>query len=209
MWHRTVPCLTACPLHPSGSLMAATSRSAVDLALPKLLSAAGAGLQQCYNCGAYDDHQAEEWRPLGSRTCCAHQVCLERSACLSTNSPGPVKAGSWLRAQPYDYLCNPGTLCCRECIRLIKELDAPVEFIVFPTFAYGMLAHLCLLSLWQGIDGCQASLCISAAAHNVRFCHAQSTRFLLAHFHASFPRPKSGLHPGKNWFILACFSQAA
>ena len=34
--------------------------------------------------------------------------------------------------------------CCRECIRLIKELGAPVEFIVFPTFAYGVLAQLCL-----------------------------------------------------------------
>ena len=36
--------------------------------------------------------------------------------------------------------------CCRECVRLIKELDAPVEFIVFPTFAYGMLAQSCLFS---------------------------------------------------------------
>ena len=27
-------------------------------------------------------------------------------------------------------------LSCRECVALIKELGAPVEFIVLPTFAY-------------------------------------------------------------------------
>ena len=27
-------------------------------------------------------------------------------------------------------------LPCRECIALLQELDAPVEFIVLPTFAY-------------------------------------------------------------------------
>lgn len=27
-------------------------------------------------------------------------------------------------------------LCVQECINLIKELDAPVEYIVLPTFAY-------------------------------------------------------------------------
>ena len=71
------------------------------------------------------------------------------------------------------------------------------------------LSRACSVIHMISNDCCQASMCISAAAHSVSLCHAQSTRFLLAPFRASFPRPKSGSHPGKNWSSLVCCTQAA
>lgn len=51
--------------------------------------------------------------------------------------------GFLARVHPASIADLEGNLCsvlfglpCRECVRLVKELDLPVEHIVLPTFAY-------------------------------------------------------------------------
>lgn len=89
---------------------------------------AGAGLQQCLHQHPHDRRQAQVWRALGARAHRAHQRVHPGThpASQPHHPPPPRRILFVLYAAHVVSVVQ----------QLLKELDAPVEYIVLPTFAY-------------------------------------------------------------------------
>lgn len=96
---------------------------------------------QHYQCCSYAHQSKQQGRCLHTPmriTCCCSCSPLRQTNNVSENmlfyltGTDDAQTAHHMLLRPKQTMRN----CCRECVRLVKELELPIEYIVLPTFAY-------------------------------------------------------------------------